>query len=247
MKKASTNRVERTRVSLADRVGAAAGAAYILCINIGNQMASGSGQDPHPTGARDLADFSATPTTAQQVGFLTEVLGFVFFMFFLGWLVTALRARRSSWGWLATVAGVAGVVTLGVKLGSAAPIMTGEIDHGQLTPTLARLLADMNGSAFVVTFLPFAVYVLAAGAAMLATGLTGRVAGWSGVVVGALGVVVPLLTHLDPIDTNVLPFVLAMLWTLCVSIRLAVWGPKQARRVADQPAVAPDQPLPVAL
>lgn len=230
-------------ISIADRTGAAAGAAYILCINVGNQMSSGNSQDPHPTGARDLADFSGTPTFAQEAGFTMEVLGFVFFMFFLGWLVSALRARAGSWGWLATVAGIAGVVTLAVKLGSAAPILTGQIDHGELTPTLARVLSDMNGSAFVVTFLPFAVYVLAAAGAMLATGLAGRVAGWTGVVIGALGVVAPLASRLDPINTNFVPFLLAMLWTLCVSIRLAVWGSPKPRTLADEQGVA--QPVPV--
>ena len=232
----------KNEISLADRVGAATGAAYILCINIGNQMASGNSQDPHPSGAKDLADFSGTPTIAQGAGFLLEVLGFVLFMFFLGWLVTALRARGGAWGWLATVAGVGGVITLAVKLGSAAPIMTGELDHGQLTPMLARVLSDMNGSAFVVTFLPFAVYVLAAAGAMLATGFTGRVAGWSGVVIGVLAVAAPLATHLDPVGTNVVPFLLAMLWTLCVSVRLAVWGPKQPRTVAEEPSTRQSVP-----
>jgi hypothetical protein len=230
-------------ISIADRIGAAAGAAYIVCINVGNQMSSGSSQDPHPTGTKDLADFSGTPTVAQETGFVLEVLGFVFFMFFLGWLVTALRARGGAWGWLATVAGVGGIVTLAVKLGSAAPMLTGYIDHRELTPTLARVLSDMNGSAFVITFLPFAVYVLAAAGAMLATGLAGRVAGWTGLVIGLLGVVAPLASRLDPISTNFVPFLLAMLWTLCVSIRLAVWGPKRPHAVMDELALR--QPLPV--
>jgi hypothetical protein len=213
-------------VSIADRCGAAAGAAYIVLINVGNQLSSGSSQDPHPSGARDLADFGGTPTAAQQVGFSMEVLGFVAFMFFLGWLVTALRSRGGAWGWLGTVAGVGGIVTLAVKLGSAAPILTGHLDHSQLNAGLARVLADMNGSAFVITFVPFAVSVLAAAGGMLATGFVGRVAGWSGVAVGALGVVAPLATRLDPVDTNVVPFLLGMLWTLAVSLRLAAWGPK---------------------
>lgn len=213
-------------VSVADRVGAAAGAAYILLINVGNQMSSGNTQDPHPSGAQDLADFGGSPTVAQQVGFVMELAGFVAFMFFLGWLVTALRARGGAWGWLASVAGVSGITMVAIKLGSIAPIMTGEVDHGQLSPTLARVLADMNGSSFVVTFLPFAVYVLAAGGAMLASGFTGRVLGWSGVVIGVLGIASPLIWQLDPVSTNFLPFLFGMLWTLVVGVRLAVWGPK---------------------
>ncbi|HET8560299.1 MAG TPA: hypothetical protein VFL69_07255, partial [Marmoricola sp.] len=125
MKRTAKGSPQRMKTGIADRVGAAAGAAYILCINIGNQMSSGSSQDPHPSGATDLADFAATPTTSQVAGFTLEVLGFVFFMFFLGWLVTALRARGGPWGWLASTAGVGGIVTLAVKLGSAAPILAG--------------------------------------------------------------------------------------------------------------------------
>lgn len=227
------------KMRIADRCGAAAGAAYIVLINVGNQLGNGNSQDPHPSGRTDLANFSGTPTAAQQVGFTMEVLGFVAFMFFLGWLVTALRARGGSWSWLPTVAGVGGIVTLAVKLGSAAPILTGELDHGQLSPVLARVLSDMNGSSFVVTFLPFAVYVLAAGASMLATGFAGRVAGWAGVVVGTAGLVVPLATRLDPVDTNVVPFLLAMLWTLAVSVRLTVWGPKASRAGEDLATAAP--------
>jgi len=227
--------VKRT-ISVADRVGAAAGAAYILLINVGNQLSSGNTQDAHPSGAQDLADLGGQPTVVERVGFVLELAGFVAFMFFLGWLVSALRARGGAWGWLAGVAGVSGVTMVAIKLGSIAPILAGGVDHAQLSPALARVLSDMNGSSFVVTFLPFGVFVLAAGGAMLATGLTGRVLGRSGVVIGALGIASPLIWQLDPVNTNFLPFLFGMLWTLCVGIRLAVWGPKHPQPTeADEP------------
>ena len=220
--------------SVPDRIGAACGAAYIVLINVGNTMTSGTSTDPHPSGAKDLADFSADPTFSQNFGFALEVLGFVAFMFFLGWLVTALRDRGGPWSWLTGVAGVGGVITLAVKLGSAAPILAGEVDHHELTPSLARILADMNGASFVVTFLPYGVFMIGAAGALLAAGFIGRVLGWSGLVIGAAGVVVPLLTHLDPINTNVLPFLFGMLWTLCASVRLSWKGPR-ARSVDPTP------------
>ncbi len=219
------------KVSISDRVGAATGAAYVLLVLVGNQLSAGNGTDPHPSGAKDLVDFSGHPTIAQSVGFRMEVLGFVALMFFVGWLVHALGARTGSrpggWRWLPGVVGVSGVTMLAIKLGSAAPIMTGEVDHGQLTPTLARVLADMNGSSFVITFLPMAVLLVAAGVAMVSTGLAGRVAGWSGIVIGVLGVAAPVGTGLDPIGTNPMPFLFALVWMLAVSTRLAVWGPKR--------------------
>lgn len=214
-------------VSISDRVGAASGAAYALLVLVGNQLSSGASTDPHPSGAKDLADFSGSPTTAQAIGFRMELLGFVALMLFVGWLVHALRGRSGGWPWLPGVVGVAGVVTLAVKLGSGAPIMAAEVDHREISASLARVLADMNGASFVITFLPTAVLLVAAGAAMLGTGLAGRVAGWSGIVIGVLGVAAPVGTGLDPIGTNPMPFLLSLVWMLAVSIRLTVWGPKR--------------------
>jgi len=225
-------------LSLADRIGAACGAAYILLILVGNQLSSGASSDPHPSGAKDLADFAATPSVAQTVGFTMEVTGFLAFMFFLGWLVQALRQRGGAAPWLAGTAGIAGVITLAVKLASAMPIIAGELDHRELTPTLARLLSDMNGAAFVVTFLPYGVFVASAGMAFLATGFLGRVAGWSGVAIGALTVLVTLVSHIDPVNTNVMPFMAGLLWLLVIGIRLAWRGPRTPDTVAVEPSAA---------
>jgi hypothetical protein len=104
----------------------------------------------------------------------------------------------------------------------------GYLDHAVLTPALARVLADMNGAAFVVTLLPFGVFLLAAGLAILSSRALGRIAGWTAVVIGAAGVVLTLATGVDPVTTNVLPFLLGMLWVLVVSIRLAVRAPRSA-------------------
>ena len=211
-----------------DRLGALSGAAYVVLILVGNQIASGNSTDPHPSGAKDLADFSGTPTAVQTVGFSMEILGFVAFMVFLGWFGQALRSRGDVASWVGAVASTGGIVTLAVKLGSAAPILTGELDHRELSTTMARVLADMNGAAFVITFLPFGVFLAASGFAILASGLLGRTFGWIGAVVGLLGVVVPLLTHFDTVNTNPMPFLLGLLWLLAVSLVLGIRGPRPA-------------------
>lgn len=213
-------------VPLADRIGAGCGAAYVLFILVGNQLASGASTDPHPSGAKDLADFSTTPTAAQAIGFTMEILGFLMFVPFLAWLVHALRQRGGPAPWLAGAAGGFGLLLLAVKMSSAMPIMAGQVDHASISPTLARVLADMNGSAFVFTFLPFGMFVAITGAAFLTTGFLGRVAGWTGVVIGGLTVLVTLVTQADPIDTNVMPFLLGLLWLLVIGIRLAWRGPR---------------------
>jgi len=222
-----------TRPAWVDRAGALSGAAYVLLILVGNQLASGSSQDPHPSGAKDLADFSGSPTFAQAAGFRMEVLGFLAFMFFLGWLVHRLREQGGTATWLAGVAGVAGTATLAIKMGSAAPIIAGEVDHRQLSPTLARVLADMNGATFVITFLTSGIFLLAIGLAVLASGYLGRVAGWTAVVIGALGAGLTLATGIDPVNTNPMPFLAGLLWILVVSIRLAWRGPRTVREAVE--------------
>ncbi len=224
-------------VPLADRVGAACGAAYILLVVVGNQITSGSSTDPHPSGAKDLADFGATRTPAQAIGFSLEILGFLVFVLFLAWLVHALRLRGGPVPWLAGAAGAFGLIDLAVKMGSAMPMAAGYLDHDQLSPSMARVLTDMNGAAFVFTFLPYGMFLATAGAAFLATGFLGRVAGWTGVVIGALMVLVTLIGQANPVNTNVMPFMAGLLWLLVIGIRLAWRGPRTASVVAsDHPA-----------
>lgn len=211
-----------------DRVGAACGAAYVLLTGVGNEMA-GSGSDMHPTGAADLADFGRVPTGLERLGFGMEVVGLLSFLFFLGWFVPFLRSRGGRAPWLASVVGFAGTASIAIKIGSAAPMLTGGLDHGDLTPGLARVLMDLNGSAFVVTFLTSGVFLLATGLAILDGRALGRVAGWSAVLFGATGVGLTVATGLDPVSTNPVPFLLGLLWILAVGVRLAVRAPRARR------------------
>ena len=230
----------RSRMNPWDRFGAACGAAYVLLILVGNQIAQGNSTDPHPSGAKDLADFSAGTSATDAIGSTMEVLGFVAFIFFLGWFVHALRSRGGAAPWLASAAGLAGGITLSVKIASFMPMAAGSLDHKELTPSLARVLTDMNGAAFVITFVTFGTFLVAGGAAVLASGLLGRVAGWFGVVLGTLTVALTLVTGADPVDTNPMPFLGGLLWVLVVSVRLTWKGPRaeSAERAAAPVPVA---------
>jgi hypothetical protein len=234
-------RAPRVPMTGSDRVGALCGAGYVLLILVGNQIATGS-QAAHPSGRADLADFAATPTVAQEVGFVMELGGFLAFLFFLGWFAQALRARGGAAAWLGGVVSAAGITTLAVKLASAASILTGELDHRELDPTTARILSDLNGASFVITFLPFAAMILAAGCAVLSGGLLGRVAGWTGVLIGAAGIVVPLLTRLDPVSSNPMGFLLGLLWVLVVSTVLGTRGPLAATTGVAAPGASTAAP-----
>ena len=218
----------RSRITGWDRLGAASGAAFVLLILVGNQIAAGNSTDPHPSGTEDLADFSASPSLVETLGLSMEVLGFVAFIFFLGWFVHALRSPDGRAPWLAGAAGLAGGVTVSVKVASFMPIAAGILDHEELTPSLARVLTDMNAAAFAITFVTFGTFLVASGAAVLASGLLGRVAGWFGVVIGTLAIVLTLVTRADPTSTNPMPFLAGLVWVLVVSVRLAWKGPRTA-------------------
>jgi hypothetical protein len=214
--------------TLTDRLGALSGAAYVLLILVGNQIATGGGGDAHPSGATDLAYFNDAVPASRVVGESMEVLGILVFLFFLGWLAQALRSRSGTAAWLANTATIAGVVTISVKIASVLPLAAGELDGRELSPTMARILTDMNGAGFVITFLPFGVFLFSVGCAILSSGLLGKVAGWTGVVFGALCVLVTLATQTDPVDTNPMPFLAGLVWVLVVSVRLGTKGPRIA-------------------
>jgi hypothetical protein len=209
-----------------DRVTAATGAAFVILIIVGNTLnTAGTSQSAHPTGAQVLRDVNhQADSTAAIVGMVLEVLGFVAFMVFLGYLAQSLLRSDSvrASGAAAGTAIVAGVVMLAIKLGSAAPFLLLFLDRDGLSPQLAQLLNDLNGAAFVVSWLPFAVFVAAAAAALRGAGLVGRPTAYVGVALGAAGVVLTLVGIKDLVNANPMAFMLGVLWLLVVSIRLAV-------------------------
>lgn len=223
------------KLTVADRVGAACGAAYVLLILVGNGIAS-SGESTTPTGtqvlqyAQDMLD-----SPAKQVGMAMEVLGFVGLAFFLAWIVPALRRAGGVAPWLANVVMIGGLATLAVKVGTIAPEAAVMSGRHTLDPGTAKALYDVAAAGFVISFLPFAILMLGLGASVLTTGFLGRFAGWSAIVLGVLGLAVVATAR--SIDANPLPFMLGLLWILVVSVRVAWKGPRIAAAVADEQPV----------
>src|SRR3954465_14462526 len=83
-----------------DRIGAALGAAFVVLIFVGNAMnTAGTDQSAHPSGAQVLKDVAHQHASATaSVGFILEILGFVAFFGFLGYLADALRRRATTDG-----------------------------------------------------------------------------------------------------------------------------------------------------
>ena len=213
--------------TIRDRIGAVTGAVFVALIMVGNQMASGGSADSaHPTGEQVLRDVAHQASSATfTAGFVLEGLGFAAFIVFLGYLADVLRRRvsgRGPGGIAAGAAIVSGAVMLAVKLGSAAPLGALAIDHGHISPQLAQVLNDMSGVAFVISWLPFAIFVAAAAAGLHRAALVGRPTAYSGLALGAAGVALSIAGVHDPLGANPLAFLLGLAWLLAVSVRLAI-------------------------
>lgn len=208
------------------RVAAAAGAADVVLVGVGNSLSTaGTDQSTHPSGAHVLRDTALQmDSTSATVGLVMEILGFTAFMVFLGYLAHVLyrRAGSRSGGVAAGTALVAGATMLAIKLASAAPLLALRLDRDQISPQLARVLNDMNGAAFVVSWLPFAVFVGAAAVALQQVGLAGRPTMYVGVVLGAAGVALAIIGINDPTGGNPVALLLGLLWVTVVSVRLAI-------------------------
>jgi len=210
-----------------DRIGAATGAVFIALILLGNGLATaGTTQSGHATGRQVLTDtFHVHASTTAAVGFVLEVLGFVAFMLFLGYLADVLRrspAGRQHAGAATGTAVVAGVTMLAVKLASAAPMTALDLDRKTLSPQLAQLLNDLGCAAFVISWVPFAVFVAATALGLHRVRLVGRPTAYVGIALGVLGVPAAILGLRDISDANPLAFLLALVWVFVVGVRLAV-------------------------
>jgi hypothetical protein len=223
-----------------DRCGALTGAAYVVLVMTGNVMSTkgpGPGAD-QPPGQQDLRYLHwLAGSTSAQFGVTLELLGFAALMLFVGYLSTRVRAG----GWLATAALTAGVVSIAVKLGSAAPLFAAYVLRDGISPETARVLTGMNSVAFGVDWLPTGLFVACAAGAALVSRTLGRILGWGGVLAGGVTVVFTAVTGVHIVSANALPFLVCVLWILVVSVRLAT---QRTPKVAPQ--AAPDA-VPVAM
>lgn len=224
-----------------ERIAAATGAAFVVLIAIGNAISTaGTSQTSHPSGAQVLKDAAhQASSTSATIGFVMEFAGFTAFLGFLGYLTIGLRRphgreRRSSVA--AGTAIVAGVVMIAIKLGSVAPSGALLVDRHHISPQLAQVLNDMNGVSFVVSWLPFAVFIAATAMALRQSARVGKPTAYVGLVIGIAGLAVALFGLNDPVNANPVAFLLGLIWTLVVSVRLAV-RPGTETRVDDEPVV----------
>ena len=134
--------------------------------------------------------------------------------------VSYLATRFRDAGWLATAALAGGLIEVAIKLGSGAPMFAAYTLRDEISPQTARVLMDMNGAAFVISWLPLGLFVACAAGAGMRVDALGRTLGWSGVTVGTVTIVMTAATGVHVLSAIFVPMLLCILWTLIVSLRL---------------------------
>ena len=169
-----------------------------------------------------------------QIVVALELLGLLFFIPFLGYLCSVLRAAEGPSGWLWVTALGAGLVGVTMKLASVAPGWAArDFDDGT---AIHKTLDRMNETAFIAQMLPDGVLLAAIAIVALKTSALPRWLGWLAAVAAPL-----LLVNGMFLDADFGPaFLLFMLWTLLASVVLTVRPSavrSQAERVAPSPGL----------
>jgi hypothetical protein len=225
--------------SIVDRLGALSGVVYFVLVFIGNTLATSGGPGDTPTGEQARAELQRQANSAAvNIGFAMELLGMVAFLVFVAYLYGVLRRAEGSGGWLAVMALVGGLVEMAIKLGSADVIGAAFYNRNSLSPELAKVLIDVNSMDFVVSWLPFGMFIAGAAASMLTSRVVGRGFGWAGLLLGVACIAVVVVPGVELQHATPVPFLLATLWVVAISVRLAVRAPRADATLAATPAVA---------
>jgi len=145
---------------------------------------------------------------------------------FLAYLYSLLRHAEGDGGWLATVALVAGVSGIVVKLGSHAPALALHHHHIAKGTQLYKALDDMGGGATVMSLYPLAICCAAVAAVVVRTGVLPRWLGAFAVVTAAA-----LAVNGAFLFAGFVPaLLLFLLWTLVTGAILLRrgWSPQPA-------------------
>ena len=229
------------------RLGAASGIVYVAVILGPNLIQGGPSEEPTMTAAEAIAH-SCTTAAAQPTDaiypIITQVLGYLFFLFFLGSLWSALRRAEGDGGWLSAAAFGGGLVSLAIKFsGSPAGVAASRNACAGIDPQLWQVLQDMNNASFFFSFLPLAVLSAASAVVAIRFGAPlPRWLGWMSAVVAVALLVDGFAGTLYPRDfaPSILLFAL---WVLAASIalvrRAGVSHSAVSNAAATPPSVVP--------
>jgi len=210
--------------NLWQRLGAASGIVYVLVILGPDLIQGGPSEEPTMTAAEAMAQSCANLTAAQLTDAIypiTHILGYLFFLFFLGSLWSALRRAEGGDGWLSAAAFGGGLVSLAIRLSSATVSLAAVHNScAGIDPQLWQVLTnDVGGAALFLSFFPLAVLSVACAVIAIRFGALPRWLGWMSAVVAVALLADGIAGTISARDVG-LSFLLFMLWTLVTSIAL---------------------------
>jgi hypothetical protein len=147
---------------------------------------------------------------------------------FFGYLHRVLRSAEGNDGWLSTVALVAGVTGVTLKLASHAPELALHHDHIAKGTQLYKLVDDIAGAATLMSLYPLAICSAAIAAIVLRECILPR---WIGVF-AALTAIALAVNGAFVYASFVPALLLFLLWTLFTGIVLYRRSPSTQPRVA---------------
>ena len=195
----------------AQTLGGVGGIVYVVLLMVGNGLGG----------------------PASQLAFSLEVLAFTSFLFFLGSLWGVMRRAEGGGGFLSATAFGAGLMSITIKLASAAPVLAARANSGELDPHVTAALQDINDASFDLTFFPLAAMLAAfALVAIRSAALPGWL-GWAAAGLSVAFAVGGLVGSADlASDWAGLPMLIFTPWVIATSVVLI-------RRARTATAVAP--------
>jgi len=176
------------------------------------------------------------------IAFLVVILAFLFFLFFLGNLWSVLRRAEGGSGWLSATAFGAGLMSVTIKVASAAPVLAARYRAADgLDPQLARTLQDINDASFYLSFLPLAVLLAAFAIVAIRSGALPKWLGWIAAALGLAFIAGGMSGSADlHSEWAGLPMILFTFWVIAVSVVL-IWragapGPAEKETPVGQAA-----------
>lgn len=177
------------------RLGAASGAVFAIVLFVAN----GDGSQPF-SGPRAIAGIAALTLAVP----------------FMAYLCSVLRQAEAADGWLARAALAAGIVGIGLKLGSGAPELAIQRAHLAAGTPLHAAIAAIADGATELSLYPLAVFCAATAIGAFATRALPR---W--LSAGAAISAVALAVNGAFLGTDSVPALLVfVLWTLLASVHL---------------------------
>ena len=205
------------------RLGAASGIVYVVVLLLPDFLQGGAPEEDTLTAAEAIAHTCATTTAAQftdAIYPITHVLGYLFFVFFLGSLWSALRRAEGDNGWLSAAAFGGGLASFTVRLsGATASAAATQNACAGIDPQLWQVLNSLSNAAFFSSFFPLAILTAASAVLAIKFGALPRWLGWMSAVVAVALLLDGFAGTLYTRDFGP-SFLLFMLWTLVASIVL---------------------------